>query len=187
LKGDQSWVDVQGVSRAAASGSGSRSLFPMLTELAIGNSIHGGRGHVEFDLLSLDVVAGQEVAFAHGLLRCGTPEGSKRSPTAAYVSPWASQDRWVLDSRSRTTLLHCWRLARSGACRHALIAEVSTSTMGVPAALIPVGASVSHPKERLDGHALGPVPLCGGETPHLTLWRLEESSPRADSGSWLGS
>jgi uncharacterized protein (TIGR02246 family) len=27
-----------------------------------------------FDLLSLDVVAGQDVAFAYGLLRCGTPE-----------------------------------------------------------------------------------------------------------------
>jgi ketosteroid isomerase-like protein len=27
-----------------------------------------------FDLLSLDVVAGPEVAFAYGLLRCGTPE-----------------------------------------------------------------------------------------------------------------
>jgi ketosteroid isomerase-like protein len=27
-----------------------------------------------FDLLSLEVVAGSEVAFAYGLLRCGTPE-----------------------------------------------------------------------------------------------------------------
>lgn len=27
-----------------------------------------------FDLLSLEVVAGQDVAFAYGLLRCGTPE-----------------------------------------------------------------------------------------------------------------
>jgi ketosteroid isomerase-like protein len=27
-----------------------------------------------FDLLSLDVVAGEDVAFAYGLLRCGTPE-----------------------------------------------------------------------------------------------------------------
>ena len=27
-----------------------------------------------FDLLSLDVVAGADVAFAYGLLRCGTPE-----------------------------------------------------------------------------------------------------------------
>jgi ketosteroid isomerase-like protein len=27
-----------------------------------------------FDLLSLEVVAGPEVAFAYGLLRCGTPE-----------------------------------------------------------------------------------------------------------------
>jgi ketosteroid isomerase-like protein len=27
-----------------------------------------------FDLLSLEVVAGRDVAFAYGLLRCGTPE-----------------------------------------------------------------------------------------------------------------
>jgi ketosteroid isomerase-like protein len=27
-----------------------------------------------FDLLSLDVVAGEDVAFVYGLLRCGTPE-----------------------------------------------------------------------------------------------------------------
>jgi hypothetical protein len=34
-----------------------------------------------------------------------------------------------------------------------------TLTLGVPAALIPVGASVSHPKERLDGHALATYPF----------------------------
>jgi len=33
-----------------------------------------------FDLLSLDVVAGQEVAFAYGLLRCGTPEEFQAIP-----------------------------------------------------------------------------------------------------------
>jgi ketosteroid isomerase-like protein len=38
-----------------------------------------------FDILLLDVVAGQEVAFAYGLLLCGTPEESKHSPTAAYA------------------------------------------------------------------------------------------------------
>ena len=36
---------------------------------------------------------------------------------------------------------------------------------GVPAALIPVGASVSHPKERLDGHALGPYPTAAESHP----------------------
>lgn len=30
--------------------------------------------NARFDLLSLDVVAGEKVAFAYGLLRCGTPE-----------------------------------------------------------------------------------------------------------------
>jgi ketosteroid isomerase-like protein len=33
-----------------------------------------------FDLLSLDIVAGQEVAFAYGLLRCGTPEELEAIP-----------------------------------------------------------------------------------------------------------
>jgi ketosteroid isomerase-like protein len=33
-----------------------------------------------FDLLSLEVIAGQDVAFAHGLLRCGTPEELEAIP-----------------------------------------------------------------------------------------------------------
>jgi ketosteroid isomerase-like protein len=33
-----------------------------------------------FDLLALDVVAGPDVAFAYGLLRCGTPEELEAIP-----------------------------------------------------------------------------------------------------------
>jgi ketosteroid isomerase-like protein len=33
-----------------------------------------------FDLLSLEIVAGEEVAFAYGLLRCGTPEEREAIP-----------------------------------------------------------------------------------------------------------
>lgn len=33
-----------------------------------------------FDIESLDVTAGDDVAFAHGLLRCGTPEEFERNP-----------------------------------------------------------------------------------------------------------
>jgi ketosteroid isomerase-like protein len=33
-----------------------------------------------FDLVSLEVVAGQDVAFAYGLLRCGTPEELEAIP-----------------------------------------------------------------------------------------------------------
>ena len=33
-----------------------------------------------FDLLSLEVVAGRDVAFAYGLLRCGTPEELEAVP-----------------------------------------------------------------------------------------------------------
>lgn len=33
-----------------------------------------------FDLLSLEIVAGEDVAFAYGLLRCGTPEELEAIP-----------------------------------------------------------------------------------------------------------
>ncbi len=34
-----------------------------------------------FELISLNVTAGADVAFAHGLLRCGTPEDLANDPT----------------------------------------------------------------------------------------------------------
>jgi uncharacterized protein (TIGR02246 family) len=34
-----------------------------------------------FEIVSLDVVAGKEVAFAYGLLRCGSPEELANDPT----------------------------------------------------------------------------------------------------------
>jgi uncharacterized protein (TIGR02246 family) len=37
------------------------------------------RGAV-FDIVSLDVTAGNDVAFAHALLRCGTEEGFRQDP-----------------------------------------------------------------------------------------------------------
>ena len=33
-----------------------------------------------FDLVELDVVAGEDVAFAYGLLRCGTPDEFEKDP-----------------------------------------------------------------------------------------------------------
>ncbi len=39
-------------------------------------------GGAVFDLLSLEVTAGTDVAFAHALLRCGTPEDFAREPDA---------------------------------------------------------------------------------------------------------
>jgi ketosteroid isomerase-like protein len=33
-----------------------------------------------FEIVSLEVTAGDDVAFAHGLLRCGTPEELKKDP-----------------------------------------------------------------------------------------------------------
>lgn len=33
-----------------------------------------------FDIVSMEVMAGQDVAFAHALLRCGTEEGFRRDP-----------------------------------------------------------------------------------------------------------
>ena len=38
------------------------------------------RQGASFEIVSLDVTAGDEVAFAHALLRCGTPEELKQDP-----------------------------------------------------------------------------------------------------------
>lgn len=38
------------------------------------------RGGAEFEILELNVVAGDDVAFAYGLLRCGTPEENQANP-----------------------------------------------------------------------------------------------------------
>ena len=48
---------------------------------------------------SLEVTAGDDVAFAYALLRCGTPEELARTPRAACGSPSGcarSDDRWVV-------------------------------------------------------------------------------------------
>ena len=39
------------------------------------------RQGASFEIVSLDVTAGDDVAFAHALLRCGTPDELKRDPT----------------------------------------------------------------------------------------------------------
>ena len=38
------------------------------------------RQGASFEIVSLDVTAGDDVAFAHALLRCGTPEELKQDP-----------------------------------------------------------------------------------------------------------
>ena len=38
------------------------------------------RQGASFEIVSLDITAGDEVAFAHALLRCGTPEELKQDP-----------------------------------------------------------------------------------------------------------
>ena len=42
-----------------------------------------------FEIVSLDVSAGADVAFAHALLRCGTQRNSRSAPRDACVSPLA--------------------------------------------------------------------------------------------------
>jgi ketosteroid isomerase-like protein len=60
-----------------------------------------------FDILLLDVVAGQEVAFAYGLLLCGTPEELEALPDRRPTPDrGASQDQRALDRHPRTSLLH---------------------------------------------------------------------------------
>jgi uncharacterized protein (TIGR02246 family) len=39
------------------------------------------RKGASFEIVSLDVTAGDDVAFAHALLRCGTPDELQRDPT----------------------------------------------------------------------------------------------------------
>lgn len=56
-------------------------------------------GGAAFDLESLDVVAGSDVAFAYGLLRCGTPEDLARDPRQRLrltVGLRKSEGRWIV-------------------------------------------------------------------------------------------
>lgn len=38
------------------------------------------KGGAVFEIVSLDVAAGKDIAFAHALLKCGTPEELARDP-----------------------------------------------------------------------------------------------------------
>jgi len=59
-----------------------------------------------FQIESLDVTAGAEVAFAYALLRCGTPADFARDPRAAPAAhPRAAQGRGPLDRDARAPLL----------------------------------------------------------------------------------
>jgi uncharacterized protein (TIGR02246 family) len=52
-----------------------------------------------FDIVSLDVVSGDEVAFAYALLRCGTPEQLQDDPDNLLrltVGLRKEADRWVV-------------------------------------------------------------------------------------------
>jgi uncharacterized protein (TIGR02246 family) len=52
-----------------------------------------------FEIVRLDVTAGEEVAFAHALLRCGTPDELESDPTRRLrltVGLRKERDRWVV-------------------------------------------------------------------------------------------
>jgi uncharacterized protein (TIGR02246 family) len=52
-----------------------------------------------FEIVSLDVTAGEEVAFAHGLLRCGSPEELAEHPERRLrltLGLKKAGDRWVV-------------------------------------------------------------------------------------------
>jgi uncharacterized protein (TIGR02246 family) len=52
-----------------------------------------------FEIVSLDVTAGEDVAFAHALLRCGTPEELERDPENRLrltVGLRKDRGRWVV-------------------------------------------------------------------------------------------
>ena len=52
-----------------------------------------------FEIVRLDVTAGEDVAFAHALLRCGTPDGLESDPTRRLrlsIGLRKEGDRWVV-------------------------------------------------------------------------------------------
>jgi uncharacterized protein (TIGR02246 family) len=52
-----------------------------------------------FEIVSLDITAGKDVAFAHALLRCGTPEELERDPgnrLRLTIGLRKDQARWVV-------------------------------------------------------------------------------------------
>ena len=52
-----------------------------------------------FEIVRLDVTAGDDVAFAHALLRCGTPDGLESDPTRRLrlsIGLRKEGDRWVV-------------------------------------------------------------------------------------------
>ena len=51
-----------------------------------------------FEIVSLDVTAGADVAFAYALLRCGSPEELAERPIAAAADGGAAQEggRWTV-------------------------------------------------------------------------------------------
>jgi uncharacterized protein (TIGR02246 family) len=57
------------------------------------------RQGASFEIVSLDVTAGQEVAFAHALLRCGTPEELAEDPENRLrltIGLRKQEGRWVV-------------------------------------------------------------------------------------------
>jgi uncharacterized protein (TIGR02246 family) len=57
------------------------------------------RQGASFDIVELDVTAGDDVAFAHALLRCGTPEELRRAPDDRLrltVGLRKEDGRWVV-------------------------------------------------------------------------------------------
>ena len=56
-------------------------------------------GGAVFEIVSLDVTSGDEVAFAHALLRCDTPEGLARNPGTRLrltIGLRKENGRWVV-------------------------------------------------------------------------------------------
>jgi uncharacterized protein (TIGR02246 family) len=57
------------------------------------------RQGASFEIVSLDVTAGEDVAFAYALLRCGTPEELEREPSNRLrltVGLRRHGDRWIV-------------------------------------------------------------------------------------------
>jgi hypothetical protein len=62
------------------------------------------RQRASFEIVSLDVAAGEDVAFAYALLRCGTPEEFERDPSKAPADSRTAAGRRPLGGYPRTPL-----------------------------------------------------------------------------------
>ena len=96
-----------------------------------------------FEIVALDVTAGDEVAFAHALLRCGTPSSWSRTRATASGSPSVCVRR-AADGLSRTSTTRSPHRERSKTHRSAPTSPPAVAAAGeAPGEVAPHRGSVN--------------------------------------------